>query len=209
MYYRFGDNSTGTARQTVHGDQVYPRTYLVRRPAESEAEWLARLAAIGVTPVRYEQPEGFDPNTMDKGDPVETLTDGWLVVSWPNVAAKVPVWATATGEGMYISQGAAMPDGYTDLAPPALARGLYAWDVEVGGWVEDVTAMAAAIRAARDARLTASDWTVLPDSPLDAATQTECIVYRQALRDLTGEAGFPWQGDVSAAPWPSAPGGLG
>uniref|UniRef100_UPI00255B0530 tail fiber assembly protein n=1 Tax=Pseudodesulfovibrio pelocollis TaxID=3051432 RepID=UPI00255B0530 len=86
---------------------------------------------------------------------------------------------------------------------------LYAWDVEVGGWVEDVTAMAAVIRAARDTLLTASDWAVLSDSPLDAATQTECIVYRQALRDLTGEAGFPWQGDASAAPWPTAPGVLG
>ncbi|WP_285905703.1 tail fiber assembly protein, partial [Pseudodesulfovibrio pelocollis] len=90
----------------------------------------------------------------------------------------------------------------------ALARGLYAWDGDAGAWVEDVAAMATAIRAERDARLTASDWTVLPDSSLTGAAQDECIAYRQALRDVPSQPGFPWQGDVAAAPWPTVPGVL-
>lgn len=60
---------------------------------------------------------------------------------------------------------------------------------------------AAAIRAQRDALLTACDWTQLPDSPLPAATKTAWAAYRQNLRDITGQAGFP-----AAVTWPVAPG---
>jgi hypothetical protein len=208
MLFRFSDGTMGAARWFTHNEINHPPAILDQKTNEDDSAWLARLSALGVAPVRHEQPDGFDPNIMDKGDPVETMADGWLVISWPNVTAKVPVWATATGEAMYISQGADIPDGYTDQAPPALARGLYTWDAAAGAWVENVEAMASVIRVARDMRLTATDWTVLPDSPLDAATQAECIAYRQALRDLTGQTGFPWQGDAGAAPWPDVPGVL-
>lgn len=60
---------------------------------------------------------------------------------------------------------------------------------------------AAAIRAQRDALLTACDWTQLPDSPLAAETKAAWAAYRQNLRDITGQAGFP--GSVT---WPQAPG---
>jgi len=57
------------------------------------------------------------------------------------------------------------------------------------------------IRAQRDALLTACDWTQLPDSPLPAATKTAWATYRQDLRDITGQAGFP-----ASVTWPVAPG---
>lgn len=60
---------------------------------------------------------------------------------------------------------------------------------------------ARAIRAQRDALLTACDWTQLPDSPLPAATKTAWAAYRQNLRDITGQAGFP-----ASVTWPVAPG---
>jgi hypothetical protein len=50
-------------------------------------------------------------------------------------------------------------------------------------------------RRERDRRLAASDWTQLPDSPLDAAARTAWALYRQALRDL----------DMSGTDWPSEP----
>ena len=54
------------------------------------------------------------------------------------------------------------------------------------------------VRAERDRRLQASDWTQLPDVPL--ATKEAWAVYRQALRDIT------LQPDPFNITWPVAPG---
>jgi hypothetical protein len=59
---------------------------------------------------------------------------------------------------------------------------------------------AAGVRAERDARLTACDWTQLPDSPLTVAVKAAWTTYRQALRDVPEQAGFP-----SAVEWPVEP----
>ena len=53
------------------------------------------------------------------------------------------------------------------------------------------------IRADRDTRLTDSDWTQVADAPVDKAAWA---TYRQALRDVPSQVGFPW--DVQ---WPSTP----
>jgi hypothetical protein len=53
------------------------------------------------------------------------------------------------------------------------------------------------VRAERNAKLTASDWTQLSDSPVDKAAWA---THRQALRDVTAQSGFPWTID-----WPVAP----
>ena len=44
------------------------------------------------------------------------------------------------------------------------------------------------VRAKRDGLLSQTDWMVLPDAPVDA---TAAKKYRQALRDVTEQAGFP------------------
>jgi hypothetical protein len=44
------------------------------------------------------------------------------------------------------------------------------------------------IRADRDRMLADSDWTQLPDAPVDQAAWT---TYRQALRDIPQQSGFP------------------
>ena len=53
------------------------------------------------------------------------------------------------------------------------------------------------VRAERNRKLTASDWTQVADAPVD---QTAWAAYRQALRDVPTQAGFPW--DVT---WPTEP----
>lgn len=58
-------------------------------------------------------------------------------------------------------------------------------------------AQAKAVREDRNKRLTESDWTQLADSPADSAVWA---TYRQALRDITAQAGFPWE-----VTWPDAP----
>jgi hypothetical protein len=58
-------------------------------------------------------------------------------------------------------------------------------------------AQAASVRAERSTKLAASDWTQLADSTADKAAWA---TYRQALRDITAQAGFPWTID-----WPAQP----
>ena len=82
-----------------------------------------------------------------------------------------------------------------------------------GKWVEvwtskpaasDVIALRTAnksgsVRSERNALLSACDWTQLADAP--GPTKAAWVHYRQALRDVPSQAGFPW-----SVAWPSAPG---
>lgn len=83
--------------------------------------------------------------------------------------------------------------------------------LESGSWVqtwvvEDISAeelaalterRAGDMRNTRNGRLAGSDWTQISDAPVDAAVWA---VYRQALRDVTDQAGFPW-----SIEWPTKP----
>jgi hypothetical protein len=56
---------------------------------------------------------------------------------------------------------------------------------------------AAQVRSERNALLAASDWTQLADS---TANKAAWATYRQALRDVTEQSGFPW-----TIEWPEQP----
>ena len=56
------------------------------------------------------------------------------------------------------------------------------------------------VRAERDQKLTASDWTQMADSPLASDKKTEWATYRQSLRDLPTASGFP-----HTMTWPTEP----
>lgn len=73
-----------------------------------------------------------------------------------------------------------------------------AWQGEVT--VEEVPETADEIRARRDRLLAATDWAVLPDSPLDAQSLEAVKTYRQALRDVPQQEHFP-----GAITWPQMP----
>ena len=49
----------------------------------------------------------------------------------------------------------------------------------------------AEVAAIRDDMLYASDWTQLPDSPLSADVVAAYKIYRQKLRDVTAQPGYP------------------
>jgi hypothetical protein len=55
----------------------------------------------------------------------------------------------------------------------------------------------AEVRQQRNELLGACDWTQLPDSPADHETWA---TYRQELRDVTSQPGFPWE-----ITWPEQP----
>jgi hypothetical protein len=59
---------------------------------------------------------------------------------------------------------------------------------------------ASAVRADRNKRVAEADWTQLPDAPLTAAQRLAWANYRQALRDITAQGGFPW-----TVTWPNKP----
>jgi len=56
---------------------------------------------------------------------------------------------------------------------------------------------AKSVRATRGEKLADSDWTQVADAPVDKAVWA---TYRQALRDVTAQSGFPW-----TITWPDAP----
>ena len=56
---------------------------------------------------------------------------------------------------------------------------------------------ASAVRKTRGDKLAQSDWTQVADAPVD---KEAWATYRQALRDITTQTGFPWE-----VTWPDAP----
>jgi hypothetical protein len=59
---------------------------------------------------------------------------------------------------------------------------------------------AKSVRASRDAKLSECDWRVIKALESNLPQDFEWAAYRQALRDVTVQAGFPWTID-----WPEAP----
>ena len=58
----------------------------------------------------------------------------------------------------------------------------------------------AEVRAQRDKLLAETDWTQVADAPIDSATRSAMRVYRQLLRDVTEQEGFP-----TNIVWPEMP----
>ncbi len=50
---------------------------------------------------------------------------------------------------------------------------------------------AAAVRRERNTKLSECDWTQLNDTPLDNTAKVAWTTYRQALRDIPSQSGFP------------------
>lgn len=89
----------------------------------------------------------------------------------------------------------------TEGAPKEGKRGFeQVWvvsDASAAEIAERTDAEAASVRSDRNSRLAACDWTQLPDAPVPAA---EWATYRQQLRDVSSQPGFPWQ-----ITWPVEP----
>lgn len=66
--------------------------------------------------------------------------------------------------------------------------------------IEDIPMTAEAARAQRDKLLEDTDWTQVLDAPIDTETREAYRVYRQALRDVPQQDGFP-----DTIIWPTRP----
>lgn len=76
------------------------------------------------------------------------------------------------------------------------------WDAATKRWapVPTSAALAIAARTERDRRLSATDWVTLRALEADQAVPTEWRTYRQALRDVAAQPGFP-----TSITWPQEP----
>ena len=74
----------------------------------------------------------------------------------------------------------------------------YAYNGEVT--VEDIPMTDEEARTQRDKLLADTDWTQVLDAPIDAETREAYRAYRQALRDIPEQDGFP-----ESITWPELP----
>ena len=92
-------------------------------------------------------------------------------------------------------------DGETFISQPPPPSAHHIFDYTTKQWIDPRTEQTQwpVVRSQRNALLSASDWTQLPDIP--ASTRAAWAPYRQALRDITEQA------DPFGVAWPVAPGG--
>ena len=100
---------------------------------------------------------------------------------------------TGTGESAHV-----VPNS-TELAPDDQFTQQFDGEAWVTPVLPDPTLeeLAGEVREMRDGLLDASDWTQVADAPVD---QAAWATYRQALRDVTQQDGFP-----NDAVWPVKP----
>lgn len=87
------------------------------------------------------------------------------------------------GEAFTMNDFGPLPEGFSDTPPPPTLE-----------------EMAAHIRSHRDSLIVATDYLVMPDYPLSDEARAAVAAYRQALRDITKQAGFP-----HSVEWPDLP----
>ena len=135
------------------------------------------------------------------------LAPGAITCSAAQLAANTPPGhAAIAGRFDPLSQRVDLATGQVvDWQPPAPADDelrTWAWDAVTRRWVASPTelALANAARTERDARLAACDWITVRALELAEPAPPDWLAYRQALRDVPDQPGFP-----TAIEWPTAP----
>ncbi len=92
---------------------------------------------------------------------------------------------------------------YAHLADDTNTRkenGEWIFDFDVAAYeAEETEQQADMVRKERDRLLAQCDWTQMPDAPLTADAKAQWQAYRQALRDVPEQEGFPM-----AVEWPES-----
>ncbi|MGI9143465.1 MAG: tail fiber assembly protein [Fluviibacter sp.] len=111
------------------------------------------------------------------------------------------MWAQERNAYQIQSDRTRLPTQKLTSVEPYIENGVV-YDVIVEDKTQDEldaenTQKANEVRYRRNGLLTQSDWTQVADAPVDKASWA---VYRQALRDITLQAGFPFAVDFPVAP---------
>ena len=141
-------------------------------------------------------------------DNASRIVDGWSSGPWQrNTTGAVCI--TESGGYQFSLLGEINPPLYdltVDFPVP-----LYLWDgkmvqrrpeedLEAERAAARISAQASEVRARRDRLLADTDWTQVLDAPVSDESRAALRVYRQALRDVTAQEGFP-----VAVVWPELP----
>ena len=97
------------------------------------------------------------------------------------------------------------PNKRIEIAPTKRSNGIYyqTWssvEMTPEEKTEATQAKTIEVRAERNKRLMLSDWTQLSDNALSTEKKAEWNTYRQQLRDVPSQEGFPW-----TFTWPTQP----
>jgi len=127
----------------------------------------------------------YNPKTSSLQPPLETsehevaiLENGEWVVK-PDYREMV-YYDTSTQERHEITELGVVPDsGWIEKEPPAYSKwNGNDWEDDLSLWLDNV------VRPQRDAKLSACDYTMMPDYPIDQSKRAEWETYRGQLRDL-------------------------
>ncbi|ADK81918.1 tail fiber assembly protein [Sediminispirochaeta smaragdinae] len=129
---------------------------------------------------------------LEAGEHEASIWEGGKYVLVPDYTG-VPYWDKATGEAVHLSLGRKPDESMTDIAPPDPGA---LWSET--GWMVPDEVLSERIRMERDALLSGSDYIMMADYPL--ADKSKWKAYRQALRDIPLQPGFPQE--IS---WPQVP----
>lgn len=120
-------------------------------------------------------------------------SDLQLQPGYPNLLLEVSLAANVSWDTHYVENGQV-------VAMPVKPDGEHTFDYAAKTWQPNVQRQGNEIKILRNALLTASDWTQIPNSPLSAEKQTAWATYRQELRDIPSQTGFPFN-----VVWPTPP----
>ena len=93
-------------------------------------------------------------------------------------------------------------DGKVVSFPPKPETGAYVFDYTQQKWIKDTQEQEFDVLTKRNSLLQQSDWTQIPNNPLTVEQQQAWAVYRQELRDITSQSGYPFN-----VIWPTPPQG--
>jgi hypothetical protein len=145
----------------------------------------------------------YDYNTLLKHNPYTKFSDGDLLTLYQGTeadqAGKKLVRVTIEPEPSYnVGISKLVQNNLPILVGDAWTLGWSIVPLSQEELAEKTNQRARQVRRERNQKLAESDWTQLADSVIN---KTVWAVYRQALRDLPSQTGFPW-----AVEWPLAPG---
>lgn len=135
---------------------------------------------------------------------MQRVSEGEIRAAFPNTSFAVPF---SPPDGYAVLFNSPVPSydpktqGYRETTPVQIdgkwwqAFEVYELDSDAMAAVK--TQQEQAVRSTRNSLLSQSDWTQVADAPVDKAVWA---TYRQALRDITAQVGFPFE-----VVWPVAP----
>ena len=141
-------------------------------------------------PYSVKQLQKDHPNTSFPRQPSDALMAEWGV--YPVIKTDRP----------QVDQTKNLAEGMPDLVEGVWVQVWEVTDATADEIAERTAREAARVRRVRDDLLAKTDWRVLRAAESATSAAPAWLAYRQALRDVTAQAGFPW-----AVTWPSEPEG--